>query len=277
MESSKTILTSIIVERISLYSIFLEREVLVDTYLPVNVTEPANMSLLLINDGQDLPKMPFEEILNDLLEQHLIEPVLCAGIHCGPERKMEYGVASQADYKGRGAKAGAYTNFIFNELLPLIHTTYNVPSFKEKSFAGFSMGGLSALDIVWNHPHEFANVGVFSGSLWWRSRGYNENYNDNKHRIMHQQIKKGGFYPWLKFFFECGALDETADRNHNGVIDAIDDTLDLVKELKKKGYDTNSIKYLELEDGTHDVATWARAFPEFLQWAWPNRQKITPD
>ena len=269
MESGKAILTNIIVEQITLYSTFLKRKVTVDTYLPTNVAEPANMSLLLINDGQDLPNMPFEEILNDLLQQNLIEPILCAGIHCGPERKMEYGVASHPDYKGRGAKAGAYTNFIFKELLPLIHKTYNVPSFREKSFAGFSLGGLSALDIVWNHPQEFANVGVFSGSLWWRSRGYNEHYDDNKHRIMHQQIKKGSYYPWLKFFFECGTLDETADRNHNGVIDAIDDTLDLIKELKKKGYSNSSINYFELEDGTHDVATWARAFPEFLQWGWP--------
>ena len=119
------------------------------------------MSLLLINDGQDLPKMPFDKILDELLAENKIEPVLCIGIYCGADRKMEYGVANQPDYKGRGAKAGAYTNFVFDELLPLIHQIYNVPSFKEKSFAGFSLGGLSALDIVWNHPYEFANVGVF--------------------------------------------------------------------------------------------------------------------
>ena len=171
MESSKTELTNILTERTVLYSAFLKREVIIDFYLPVNVSHPNRMSLLLINDGQDLPKMPFEEILNDLLQQDAIEPVLCAGIHCGLERKMEYGVAGQPDYKGRGVKAGVYTNFIFDELLPYIHETYNVSSFKEKSFAGFSLGALSALDIVWNHPYEFAKVGVFSGSLWWRSKG----------------------------------------------------------------------------------------------------------
>ncbi len=271
MESGKTKLMHIIVERTVINSTFLEREVIVDAYLPTNVTDPANMSLLLINDGQDLPKMPFEEILNDLLLEDKIEPVLCIGIHCGEDRKMEYGTAGQPDYKGRGAKAAAYTKFIFNELLPFIHEIYNVPSFKEKSFAGFSLGGLSALDIVWNHAHEFANVGVFSGSFWWRSRGYREGYDDNKHRIMHQQIKKGRFYPWLKFFFECGTLDEIADRNKNGIIDSIDDTIDLIKELNKKGYPENSIKYLELEDGRHDVPTWASAFPAFLEWGWPRQ------
>jgi enterochelin esterase-like enzyme len=268
MESSKTELTNILVERTILNSKHLAREVVIDAYLPLNVEYPNEMSLLLINDGQDLPKMPFEDILDDLLQKERIEPVLCVGIHCGAERKMEYGVAGQPDYKGRGAKAAAYTSFVFEELLPFIHKTYNVYSFKEKSFAGFSLGGLSALDIVWSHPREFANVGIFSGSLWWRSKGYREGYDDNKHRIMHQQIKKGGFYPWLKFFFECGVLDEKADRNNNGIIDAIDDTLDLIKELKRKGYDENSINYLELEYGRHDVPTWARAFPDFLLWGW---------
>lgn len=258
----------VITENHSLNSTLLNREVIIDCYLPVNVARPDQMSLLLINDGQDLPKMPFDEILNSLLEAEKIEPILCVGIYCSTDRKMEYGVASQPDYKGRGAKAEAYTNFVFQELLPFIHETYNVPSFKEKSFAGFSLGGLSALDIVWNHPEEFANVGVFSGSLWWRSRGYKEGYTDDKDRIMHQQIKNGKLYFWLKFFFECGALDEKADRNKNGVIDAIDDTLDLIKELRKLGYDESAIKYLELADGTHDVPTWGRAFPEFLCWGW---------
>ncbi|HEY2727130.1 MAG TPA: alpha/beta hydrolase-fold protein [Parafilimonas sp.] len=259
---------NIIIETLTLGSKFLERDVTIDAYLPVNIAHPEQMSLLLINDGQDLPTMPFDEILSSLLLENTIEPVLCIGIYCGEDRKMEYGVAGKPDYKGRGAKAGAYTKFIFEELLPRVHAIYNVPSFKEKSFAGFSLGGLSALDIVWNHAEEFANVGVFSGSLWWRSKGYKEGYDDAKHRIMHRQIKKGKFYPWLKFFFECGALDEQADRNNNGVIDAIDDTLDLIKELKKKGYDDSSIKYLELEDGKHNVQTWAKAFPYFLEWCW---------
>src|SRR4051794_949507 len=126
MESCKTELTNILVERATLNSTFLTREVITDFYLPTHVEHPEEMSLLLINDGQDLPTMPFEEILSDLLEQQQIEPVLCVGIHCGADRKMEYGVAGQPDYKGRGAKATAYANFVFGELLPQIHATYNV-------------------------------------------------------------------------------------------------------------------------------------------------------
>ena len=63
-------------------------------------------------------------------------------------------------------------------------------------------------------------------------------------------------------------MDETADRNGNGIIDAIDDTVSLIDELVLKGYNTTDIKYLELKDGKHDVATWGKAFHEFLKWGW---------
>lgn len=260
---------SILVEKKDLVSEHLEREVKIDFYLPKHVKQPEKMSLLLINDGQDLPKMPFETILEDLYYHQDIQPLLCVGIHCGPDRKNEYGIASQKDYQGRGAKATQYTKFVFDELLPFLRKKYHVPHFKEKAFAGFSLGGLMALDIVWNHPEEFSKVGIFSGSLWWRQKAYDDGYTDEQDRIMHNQIKNTKLIaPWLEFFIQTGAMDEKKDRNNNGIIDSIDDAIDLIAELKKKGYSDDSIQYLELEDGKHDVPTWGKAFPDFLKWGW---------
>lgn len=261
-------LHTILAEQNIIESVFLQRPVTIDAYLPTNIAHPEELELLLINDGQDLPKMPFDEILDNLLTQQLIKPIVCIGIYCGEDRKMEYGTANQADFKGRGAKAGLYTQFIFEELLPFLQQTYNVATFKAKSFAGFSLGALSALDIVWNHPEQFSKAGVFSGSLWWRSKDYDDGYNDDTDRIMHHQVREGLYYPWLSFFFECGAMDEAEDRNNNGIIDSIDDTLDLIKEFKKLGYPDTNIQYLEIPDGHHDVPTWGRALPTFLQWGW---------
>jgi len=130
------LLQNILIEKNIIPSLYLEREVTIDAYLPVNIAEPETLNLLLINDGQDLPKMPLDEILNNLLEDKKIEPLVCIGIYCGPERKMEYGIAAQKDYKGRGAKAPQYEQFIFKELMPFLQHTYNIESFKEKSFCG---------------------------------------------------------------------------------------------------------------------------------------------
>lgn len=261
--------SEIIIEEHLLHSSYLERDVLIDCYIPVGYSGQP-LSLLLINDGQDLRTMNFGEILDDLSPEKNLDLLLCVGLHCAPDRKSEYGTANILDYKGRGARAGLYTRFIFEEFLPWLRKTYNIISFKEKAFAGFSLGGLCAFDIVWNHPEEFSMVGIFSGSLWWREKDQDDDdFNENTDRIMHKQVRKGKYIPWLKFFFEVGTLDEKADRNNNGVIDSIDDTLSLIEELEKKGYFLGrEIRYLEIKDGRHDVPTWARAFPEFLKWGW---------
>lgn len=262
------------VEEIEVYSEYLERDVKADVYLP-SALDVDNVSLLLINDGQDVRKMNFGNTIYRLVSTSAVEPLLCVAIHCGADRINEYGTTYCADYMGRGNKAGLYTKFIFDELLPFIQSHLNV-IVKEKSFAGFSLGGLSALDIVWNNPHEFSKVGVFSGSLWWRRRGYeDEGYNYDKDRLMHLQVQNGRHFSWLKFFFECGQLDETADRNNNGIIDSIEDTTDLVAHLKVIGYSDEQVHYLELEDGEHNVETWARAFPVFLRWGWGRSNQST--
>ncbi|GAA4340065.1 alpha/beta hydrolase [Flaviaesturariibacter amylovorans] len=257
----------IIVERQLIYSADLHRYVTVDFYLPKNVVDPSALSLLLINDGQDLSKMPFDTLLNGLMESGQMKPVLCVGVHAGRDRKMEYGTAKVLDFQGRGARAAAYERFVLNKLLPHVHSFYCIESFSTKAIAGFSLGGLSAIDSAWSHPDVFRIAGVFSGSLWWRIRDLEDGYVEETDRIMHQQVRKGKHHKGLRFYFTTGSLDETSDRNHNGIIDSIDDTLSLIGELKEKGYTDKDICYVNYEDGRHDVATWGRAFPHFLLWA----------
>jgi enterochelin esterase-like enzyme len=268
---------SITVQHFILTSTYLNRDVIVDAYFPYNYFESNSLNLLLINDGQDLRTMQFEKILQKLYVENELAPLLCIAIHCGNDRKNEYGTANILDYKGRGTKAAFYQQFIFEELLPFVRDNYTVASFNEKSFAGFSLGGLAALDIIWQHPHEFIKAGIFSGSLWWRDKDQNDaSFDEDKNRIMHQQVAQGDFSPWLKFFFEVGTQDETADRNNNGVIDSIDDTTSLIEALATKGYNKNTdIKFVQLKDGKHDVATWAKALPDFLKWGWGYNNEIT--
>ena len=268
MPENKT--SAVLVQTHLIISKHLKREVTVDCYLPAQIKDFSKLSLLLVNDGQDLRTMQYEDILDELYSGNEINPIFCAGIHCSTDRKNEYGTARVLDYKGRGAKAALYEKFVLEELIPFIRQQYKVPSFEHKTFAGFSLGGLNALDIVWNNPREFSAAAVFSGSLWWRDKDQDdEDFNEETDRIMHRQVREGVYSPWLKFFFEVGTMDETADRNNNGVIDAIDDTVSLMQELKNKGYDLQKdMYYLELKDGKHDVPTWARAFPFFLKWAW---------
>jgi enterochelin esterase-like enzyme len=266
-------LSGLIVESKMIMSEFLKRQVVVDCYVPKHLLWPNELSLLLINDGQDLKEMDFAAMLNQLMEANEISPLLCVGIHAGKDRKNKYGTAKILDYQGLGAKAEAYNQFVLEELLPFVHLQYGMETFQEKGLAGFSLGGLTAIDTVWNHPDIFSIAGVFSGALWWRTKSLDDGYNDDTDRIMHHQIRNGKYHRGLRFYFTTGSLDETADRNNNGIIDSIDDTLDLIKELKNVGYDSEfELKYVNYEEGRHDIQSWRRAIPGFLLWGWGGRR-----
>lgn len=228
------------------------------------ITEPLN--LLLLNDGQDLEAIGLVNTLEQLYERNSLKPLLVVAIHANEDRIQEYGVANKPDFKKRGSEATLYTQFITKELLPLIKEQTGVDEFESTAFAGFSLGGLSAFDIAWNNPQVFDKVGAFSGSFWWRSKDLGKNYT-NEDRIMHSVIKNAAAKPKIKFWLQTGTKDETADRNNNGIIDSIDDTIDIIKELLAKGYQRSDIQYLEMLNGTHDTATWGKAMPKFLCWA----------
>lgn len=247
----------------------LGREVVFDVYLPgtCDADSAKKYPLLLFNDGQDLPRMSFVNILETMTLEEEVPPFIVVGVYTCERRIREYGTARQADYKGRGDLAPHYTRCVLSELLPHLRENYPVsPEKKHTAFAGFSLGGLSALDIVWAHPEFFGAAGVFSGALWWRSHDVLPEDPDAD-RIMHDIIQLSlKIDKDQRFWFQCGTLDEKDDRNHNGIIDAIDDTLDLIRDLGAKGIPEKNIRYLEVEHGRHEPATWGEAMPDFLKW-----------
>lgn len=258
----------ITIHRISDFpSVFLSSRFKIDVYLPpdYDASRGGDFPLLLFNDGQDMRSVHLTPTLHRLFLEETIPSIIVVAIHAA-DRLQEYGTAGQPDYKGRGSQAGRYAKFIAKELLPYIHNHYPCSSFaSQTAFAGFSLGGLSALDIVWNHPHLFNRVGVFSGALWWRHSDFHPGDPD-AHRIMHENIQDDEHRPGLQFWLQAGTKDEKDDRNNNGIIDAIDDTLDLIEVLTNKGYTDQDIHYREVEGGTHHPHTWGQVMPEFLTW-----------
>ncbi len=260
-------LQTFVTEQKIIFSTYLEREVRVDFYYPA-VPGSLKLSLLLINDGQDLPKMDFANMLDGLMASGQITKIMAVGIHAG-DRLSEYGTAHIPDYKNRGEKSFSYQRFVLEELIPFINHTYQAFKFTSKAMTGFSLGALSALDIAWSYPRVFSIAGMFSGSFWWRTKDLNDGYDENADRIMHSKIRNGSYHRGLRFYFTTGAFDETEDRNKNGVIDSIDDTVDLISELEELGYKKiRDIRYINYEDGKHDVETWGKAMPAFLIWGW---------
>ncbi len=249
----------------TLTSTHLKRQVLVEVYRPA-VPPWRLLSLVIFNDGQDLERMDFSVRLRQLYRKEQLPPALIVGVYAN-DRLQEYGTAGRTDDQGRGAKAMAYEDFIVEELIPWLEARNNIFRGPDRrAIAGFSLGGLSAFDIAWRRPRQFRTAGIFSGSLWYRGRPFNPKRPD-ANRIVHDYVARAHRKITNRFWFMAGTADETADRNHNGVIDSIDDTLQLMGLLQEKGLQPGTdMQYVEVEGGTHDPETWGTVVGEFLLW-----------
>jgi enterochelin esterase-like enzyme len=258
------------VKHLNIPSQHLERGVTIDVFLPPQYAHDKKQKYptFYFNDGQDMLRLGMFDTLQRLFAEKKLAPCIIVAAYCNENRINEYGTARQADYKNRGNKARNYTRFMVEELVPYIRSEFRCATEPSKTIiAGFSLGALSAFDIAWATPSVFGKIGVFSGSLWWRSQAWTEKDPDGG-RIMHDIVAKSERRDNMKFWFEVGTKDEEGDRNNNGIIDAIDDTVDLIEELCKLGYRPHEdIKYLEIEGGEHNPTTWGKVMPDFLTWA----------
>lgn len=259
-------------ERLEIFSHHLHRYKVADIFLPPHFSTHKKYPVIFMNDGQDARQLRLREVLKDLYRQQLLQPLVVVAIHASARMK-EYGSVACPDFAGRGNRAAAYMAFVTKELYPLVQKQFCIdPRPAQHAFIGMSLGGVSAVDIVWHHPEKFGKAGVFSGSFWWRSRDIGPGYSPAD-RIMHRVVANSEKRQGLKFWLQVGTEDETSDRNNSGIIDAIEDTLDFVQMLRYKGYQLHrDIRYVEITGGKHDQQTWSVALPNFLLWAFSAEQ-----
>lgn len=255
-----------IVRTYQLKSQHLGRKVEIDVYRPA-VFPFQQMQLALFNDGQDLRRMDTTTTLGNLYTKKQLPPTLVVGL-IAADRLREYGTSERPDYQGRGDMARAQELFVTTELLPWLEKRYSLwASPQYRSFAGFSLGGLNAFDLVWRNPQHFSTVGVFSGALWWRSAPFKPEDPDAD-RIIHTYVAQSATAPQnFRAWLMAGTNDETDDRNHNGIIDAIDDSLQLCSLLEHKGLQKpHQLHYVEVENGQHHPDTWKTVLADYLRW-----------
>ncbi len=240
-------------------------------YLPEGGVK-AETPVLFALDGQNMPAWKLAESVAALAQAGEIVAPLVVAIPNSAQRIDEYGLAGALDSKGRGKLATEFQRYVLEQVLPAVVARYGLQLAPERTgIMGASLGGLSALDLAWHRPEVFGFVGVFSGSLWWRGEDGDWQAHQRS-RLAHRFVRETAVRPKLRLWFEAGTADETDDRDGNGVIDAIQDTTELIDELTAKGFTRGrDVAYHEVSGGEHNEATWARALPEFLKWALPAR------
>ncbi len=243
-------------------------------FLPPDYDQPANAEryykVLYVNDGQDMPAVKMADTLAALIAHREIEPIIVVAIHATRDRLQEYGTAGIPNARGLGKKARKYSFFVLDEVLPYINRRYRTLTGPvNTAIMGFSLGGLMAFDLAWNHSDVFGAVGVFSGSFWWRTNDQ-DTHARQESRIIHRRVRDTEAPGCLRMWFEAGTLDEKGDRDNNGVIDAIQDTTELMDELERKGFRRGlDMIYVQAEGGEHNQRTWGFVLPYFLRWTFP--------
>lgn len=219
--------------------------------------------LVLLNDGQDFEGLDLRQRLRDATREGFIEPRIVVGIHANDRRMREYGTSNIPDYKGRGDLANDYRVFVITELLPYLHSSFRIRKTRQHhAIAGHSLGGLSAFDIATRHEQIFGSVGCLSASFWWRS-SYPSDSQPDADRIAIERTKRSVRAADLNYFFMAGDAEENSDRNGNGIIDVIDDTVALINTLREKGVSGKDIIYEQVPRGEHSLPTWG---PVYINW-----------
>lgn len=257
-------------------------------------------AVLYINDGQDADAVALRPWLDALIVSGEIAPVIAVAIDMPKDRMGAYGFSDRAAQRSLiaplrvgaiGTQAHPYSEWVAKTLVPAIDARYRTRARPEaRAILGWSLGGANALNLGWQYPEVFSNVGAFSPSLWL-SPAPDEMDGIQASRIAQWMIAAGQYHPGSKFFFAVGDAEETDDRDGDGVIDVLDDARDLVegwrvageaepraKGLRQLGHSVNldhaakgtraDASLYVLPGGEHRQRSWARMLPVFLRWAY---------
>lgn len=255
--------------------------------------------VLYLNDGQDAEAVALQATLDALIGDGGIRPLIAVAIDMPRDRMGAYGFSDRARKRSLvsplrvgavGADAHAYSEWVATRLVPDIDARYRTRSHPDaRAILGWSLGGANALNLGWQYPEVFANVGAFSPSLWLSPKP-DDIAGIQASRFAQSMIAAGAYRPGSRFFFAVGDAEETDDRDGDGVIDVLDDARDLIdgwrvageaepraKGLRQLGHSVNPDHAAEAKradaslfvfaGGRHEQAAWAAMLPVFLRWA----------
>lgn len=257
---------------------------------------PTGYPVLYVNDGQDMEAVALRETLAALIADGSVRPVIAVAIDMPPDRMAAYGlsdraagrsVVAQTRFGPVGANAQAYSEWIVKTLVPLIDARYRTRRAPDaRTMLGWSLGALNAFNLGWNYPEVFGRVGAFSPSFWVPGDSSTPD-TSQRTRLVQRMVDRSASRPELKLFFAVGDKEETNDRDHDGVIDAVDDVHDLIdgwqvsgqlvaKGLRQIGYRVDldpaarathdAVALYALQGGEHNQKSWALMLPVFLRW-----------
>jgi predicted alpha/beta superfamily hydrolase len=177
-------------------------------HLPAGyATATQKYPVLYVVDGDNdfAPSLEYLGLL--MAEYHIPEPIVVAIGDGGPigspgnKRNRDFTPTATAAMPESGG-APAFLGFIEQELLPMIETTYRADA-TQRSYYGYSMGGLFGTYILFQKPTLFRNILLGSPAL-----GYNNSQIfsiEQAYHAAHRDLR-------VHVFLEVGALEPAGQK-----------------------------------------------------------------
>src|SRR5580765_1736684 len=221
----------------------------VDVYLPASYNEGrGRYPVVYLQDGQNLsdPAIAFagqtwhiDEGLPWLAERG-IEPIV-VGLHNTGERLAEY--SPFPDARHGGGDGDRYARFLIDTVKPRIDGEFRTRRDRDSTIVGgSSMGGLISLYLFFRRPSPFGGAAVMSPSIWFAGR-------EILSFVQRARTTRGRIYLDVGTAEGAGTL-----RNART----------LRRLLRKKGYQRDTLGYLEAEGHQHREPDWAWRLPQAL-------------
>lgn len=222
----------------------------VRVYLPTERPEAEPPPVLYMFDGQnvfhDSPSFSggwyLHHAVHDLTQEGKQAPVVVGIDHGGEHRVHELSPFVTEESLGH---ADHLIRWIVREMRPRINKEFRVrQDVGGTAIGGSSMGGLTALYAHMRWPHVFGAALCMSPSLWFADR-----------KIFDFLAARP--LPWSsRIYVDAGA--------HEGQM--LQDAEALVKHLRERGYDEQSLMWLADPYGKHSEQDWRKRAPSALEF-----------
>jgi enterochelin esterase family protein len=232
-------------------------------YVPAQYDPSTPAALMVWQDGERYNARNTEEVCRLCPSLYRLQEVTDNLIHQKKIPVMIHVFISPGEVEGKSMRSiqydtvsDTYANFLLNEILPEVHSKYNIrKDAYSRAIQGQSSGGICAFNVAWRRPDQFSRVYTVVGSyvaLQWRP-GELDGGNIIPF-VVRREPKKN-----LRVWLNDGSEDQETRPGSWPL-----QNIQLANSLKMRGYDF----FFSYGAGTHHAAQAASELPKTLTWLW---------
>jgi predicted alpha/beta superfamily hydrolase len=220
-------------------------------YLPPTHGEGRRFPVVYMLDGQNLfddataysgVEWRVDETMEQLAREGIEAIVVGIPAAAGDERGAEYS----------GAKIEQHLSFVVDTVRPLVESSFDVDSRRERTgMAGSSLGGVASLHAVYTRPETFGFAGVLSPAFWWTS-------DDRWFELVERTPA-----PDARIYLDVGDAEMPEDEETRRMYV---DGFERMAALLQERFDDGSLRTVLEPGGAHFETDWARRLPDALRF-----------